>query len=354
MPAPVHQLVHTLSYGDAISGEVLALQRCLRESGHESEIYCIHTHPKYVGQTRLFSELPQDFSGQVILHYSLGSPLNALYRTLGKARRALIHHNLTPARWFKTVNPRVARDIEHGMAELPELCRLSDLLIADSEYNAQELQEFASKTRVLELPLDPQKWNIPRNEGLFQLVKQEGGVHLLHVGRLAPNKCIEDIIKIFYFYHCRLNPQSRLWLVGIDTDTELYSFALKRMVSDLSLDGRVNFTGCLADSEVKALYEACDVYLCMSEHEGFCMPLVEAMSFQLPIIAYASTAIPKTLADGGVLVSQKRHGEIAALAEELRLDQPLKQRLREAAKKRTSSLTYGKFCKEVREIFSDS
>jgi len=350
----VHQLVHTLSYGDAISGEVMSLQYCFREMGFESEIYAINVHPSYKGQARKYTELDLSYAGRVILHYSIGSPLNRMYEDLSGAHRTLIYHNLTPPEWFKGINPRIVREIEAGVAELPQLCRISNSLIADSTFNLGELKKLGFSGEVLELPVDTRKWKEDRNGGIYSLVKSEPGVHVLHVGRLAPNKCIEDIIKSFYFLHHHINKQSRLWLVGIDIDTELYAYSLKRLVQELRLEQAVNFVGCLADSEVRALYEACSVYLCMSEHEGYCLPLIEAMHFGLPVISYASSAVPETMSDGGILLNEKRHAEIAELINYIEEDQDFRNRLVQAGRDRVKNLSFESFASNVKRIFCDN
>lgn len=349
--AAVHQLVHTLSYGDAISGEVFALQRCLRKEGREAEIYAINIHPKYKNLAKDYRELSVDFPGEAVLHYSLGSPLNGFFHKLERARRTLIYHNLTPPDWFAGVNPRIVADIRRGMRELPDLCALCARLIADSGFNAEELRELGFDAEVLELPLDPERWNVAANSGIAHLIAAEPSVHLLHVGRFAPNKCIEDIIKIFYFFHHHVKRESRLWLVGIDIDTELYSFSLKRLAYELRVDHAVNFVGCLADAELKALYQGASIYLCMSEHEGFCLPLVEAMHFGVPVIAYAAAAVPDTLSSGGVLVLAKRHAEIAELIGRVSSDERLRTALIQAGRSRAADLSFARFARRVGEIW---
>jgi glycosyltransferase involved in cell wall biosynthesis len=354
MSRQLHQLVHTLSYGDAISGEVLALQRCAQELGFESEIFAIHVHPKLKGMARDYKELPTSFGGVLVLHYSLGSPLNELYLGMERASRTLIYHNLTPAKWFAGVNPRIVADIEQGLRELPELCRHSALILADSSFNAGEIKELGFAAQVLELPIDPHRWQVETNPGIASLVKSEGGLHLLHVGRLAPNKCIEDIIRTFHYIHHYICKHSRLWLVGIDIDTELYSFSLKRLAYDLGVDQAINFAGCMADSEVKALYENASVYMCMSEHEGFCLPVVEAMHFGLPVLAYSSSALPETVGSGGVLVSEKRHSQLAELVYEMYSNTALRDKLVSAGREQVKALSYGHFAIRVNELFGKS
>lgn len=348
----VHQLVHTLSYGDAISGEAIALQRCLHDLGCKSEIFAINTHPKYKKAAKDFRDFPDSFSGEVVLHYSLGSPLNDVYAALNSASRTLIYHNLTPAHWFRSVNPRIVADIERGRTELPSLCRLSDRLIADSAFNAGELRSLGFTAMVLELPIDTQKWSVPANQGFLEMLRGDPSLHVLHVGRFAPNKCIEDIIRSFYFLQKYVHRASKLWLVGIDIDTEIYSFGLKRLAQQLGIDEHVRFIGQRDDGELKALYQSAHVYLCMSEHEGFCLPVIEAMHFSLPVIAYSSSALPQTVGSGGILIHEKKHAEVAELMLRVYSDTSLRQRLIEAGRTRSQALSTQNFATHVRELFA--
>lgn len=347
----IHQLVHTLSYGDAISTEVLALNRVLRDAGVASEIYTINTHPHYKDQTKHFSQFPKSSKGKVILHYSLGSPLNDLYKELSSWERSLIYHNLTPARWFKAVNARVYNDIAQGMKELPELLRISNLIIADSEFNASELSPYGVSSTVLGLPVDPARWSEPANQGITSLVQNDPRLHVLHVGRIAPNKCIEDIIKAFYFLHHHIERECKLWLVGIDHDTELYSFGLKRLAQELHLTDSIEFVGRLSDSEVRALYETCSVYVCMSEHEGFCLPLIEAMHFGIPVVAWKGSAVAETLGNSSLMISDKNPAAVAELLYLAAKDPSLRSSLIEAGKRRVEDFSFSTFAQQVRELF---
>ena len=355
-----YQLVHTLSYGDAISTEVLTLDRSFRDHGHDSWILALNIHPIYreaafqdrvVRLSDFVAKHGAQLKGELLLHYSLGSPLNQFYQEQSSARRTLIYHNLTPPRWFKGINPRVERDIEQGMLELPVLCGLSDLLLADSSWNQRELADLGFKAETLRLPLDPERWSMARNEEIYALVKQQPGVQLFHAGRLAPNKCIEDIIKVFYYLLHHYDDRSRLRLVGIDTDTELYSFGLKQLCNELSVAKAVEFCGHLADCDVRALYESSTAYLCMSEHEGFCLPVLEAMFFGLPVAAFSGTALTETVGAGGVLFTEKRHSEIAELLINIKEDQQLREHLIAAGKKQVAQHSLERFNSQVKKIF---
>ena len=347
----IHQLVHTLSYGDAISGEVFAFQRALRKEGHKSEIYAIHEHPKLKGQSKPYKRLSEDGADKVLLHYSLGSPLNELYRNL-KAEKWLIHHNVTPVKWYEHVNPIVAKNIHTGMDELPGLLAISDKIIACSEFNAGELEALGFPAEVLNLPVDPVRWEEESNPGIAAQVQADDSLHVVHVGRMAPNKCIEDVIKAFYFLNEKLEVKSKLWLVGIEIDTEIYSFGLRRLVNFLGLRDKVKFVGCFADSELRALYENASVYLCMSEHEGFCMPVVEAMHFGLPVIAYSACAIPDTIGDGGVLIQDKDPLKVASLIAEIDQNTAMRNKLIAAGKKRVKEMSLENFENNLKQILA--
>ncbi len=355
----VIQFVHTLNYGDAISGEAIFIHQMIKERGGESAIYALGAHEKVRQHFRPIAALAQDLTAQpvgpddlVILHYSIASPFNEFFRNLTQCRRAVIYHNLTPPKWFRGYNTRVEEDLVQGIHELRDICLVADIVIADSGYNAGELVEAGiGSVEVLPLMLDTSKWSEAANPGIAATLRGTPGVNLLHVGRLAPNKCIEDIIKAFYFFHHKINKESRLYLVGIDIDTELYSLELRRLTSRLGLKQAVEFVGSVADSELRAFYENCDAYLCMSEHEGFCLPLAEAMYFGCPVIAFASTAIPETLGDGGILVGEKAYAHLAELIQLLVSDEKLRNSVIESGKQRARTFSPEAFTKQFDELF---
>lgn len=332
----IHQFVHTLTYGDAISNEAISIARLLRSIGIESSIYSVHAHEKVKSEVRKWNFFQEDLEEckakkeqiAVLLHYSIGSPLNDLYLEESGFKKALIYHNLTPETWFLGYNPRVVADLRKGRKELPEILKSVDIALADSEFNKKELLEFGCKNaEVLPLLIDEKKWSIARNDGIYDVLKSKRGVNILHVGRFAPNKCLHDIIKAFYFYHHKIKENSKLWLIGSDTDTEIYSFELRMLISELRLKNAVEIVGTVADSELKAFYQAADVYLCMSEHEGFCVPIIEAMHFGLPVIAFNSSAISDTVSTGGILFNEKKFAEIAELINLMLTDSNLKSNL---------------------------
>lgn len=352
-PRTIHQLVHTLSYGDAISTEVLSLDRAWRELGATSEIVSLHTHPRYAGRTKDLAWAHTQSPDTLVLHYSLGSPLNDLYRTSSARERVLIYHNITPPEWFRAVNPRVRRDIEAGIRDLEALCRLSDRIIADSSYNAEEIASFGLSAEVLPLPIDPARWDVPVNEGFAAMQRADSRPHLLHIGRIVPNKRLEDLIKILFVLHTAFNKKAVLWFAGIDTDSELYAFSLKRMAREFCLEDFVRFTGGVTDEEVRALYEGSSLYLCMSEHEGYCYPVLEAMHFGLPVIAFDAGALSTTVGEGGIIVGSKDYGMIASLIVEVLDNQALRSSMIASGRTRVAEASFERFRADVAALFFD-
>lgn len=372
----IYQLLHTLNYGDAISTEAVTISRLLDEGLNKNGgIYSLHAHQKMRSMFNHYSKLEAEIESIkssspskpiVILHYSIGSPLNQLFVNLKGVKKVIIYHNLTPDHFFKNYNYRVYSDLVQGREELVDLFKSADKIIADSTYNANELRQIGFENiTVLPIPLDRTKWEIEANAGIEGILKNniefetssvkiqptEKPVHLLHVGRIAPNKKIEDIIKTFYFYYHKINPNSRLWLIGHDIDTEIYSLELRRYVSDLMLGGAVSFVGSVADSELKSFYQNCSAYICTSEHEGFCVPLIEAMYFSLPIIAYDSTAIGETLGEAGILLNDKKPELVAEVVDALINDKALQDKLKEKSTEQLNKFSEERFVQNLKEIF---
>lgn len=351
----IDQFVHTLQYGDAISGEALTLMRLLREEGFESDIYSLHTHEKLTGIPKSITSFKEATKEEgightILLHYSIASPLNEVFHNLSNANKVLIYHNLTPTKWYSSYNARVTKDLIKGREELPELLALSDLVLADSQFNATEVEELgAKKVKVLPLVIDPHRWQESPNPGILSALKDHGGKNILHVGRFAPNKCIEDIIKGFYFYHHKFEKKSKLWLIGSDTDTELYSFELKKLAQELRLKEVVEFVGTVSDGELRAFYEGADAYICMSEHEGFCVPLIEALFYKIPVIAFSSSAIPETLGNGGVLLEEKDPLLLASILDTLVKDKTLREVLIKNGLAQLDRFTISRFKKNLND-----
>jgi len=319
----VHQLLAALSYGDAISNEALAIQGHLRVAGYESEIFAEKVHPRMAHLARPLWEYGGESSPSTVclFHFSIGSAAGRL-AFHSPDRLVAIYHNITPASFFLGFHPHLAGLCHHGRRELAAFAPRTDLALGDSEYNRLELDAAGfRRTGVLPIVLDLELYDRPPSPVVRRLYDDER-TNVLFVGRIIPNKKIEDLVRVFAAYQRWVEPRSRLLLVGDHRGFERYFDRLRELVSELRLD-EVVFTGQVDDDELYAYYQAADVFLCLSEHEGFCVPLQEAMHFGVPVVAYDAGAVRETLHGGGVLLREKRPEEVAELLGRLRTDEGL-------------------------------
>jgi glycosyltransferase involved in cell wall biosynthesis len=308
----VDQLVPAFHRGDAIGDEAWELRSFFRAEGHQSEIYCLSRDRGLEGESKLFSEFPAPSASDVtILHFALPSPLSGALAGL-PSKKAIIYHNITPAEFFEDVNPEFARIARVGREELAALAAATDLSLADSEYNRRELAALGFRnTAVFPLFVDFAKYTIPENALLRDLYRDDR-TNILFVGRIAPNKKIENLIKTVFYYKKYISPLVRLIVVGKTNTFPTYYAAVSRMADEFYLKpGELRFIGHVPDEEMFALYRASDVFLSLSEHEGFCLPLVESMMFDLPIVALGAAAVPYTLGEAGLLLREFRPDKTA-------------------------------------------
>jgi glycosyltransferase involved in cell wall biosynthesis len=264
----------------------------------------------------------------LIYHYGLYSS-NVRYFQTARGRRILIYHNITPARFFRGWDREQELLCDVGRRTLPSLANC-DLALGDSDFNRRELVEVGipeEKTGVLPIFLNQARFEaLPVDHDLFRRLRRTDTVNFLTVGRVVPNKAIDDVIRIFSLYHRAINPRSRLYVVG-SRYLPAYDAALDALVAGLGLCDAVAFTGRVSDAELKTYYEAADLYLNASYHEGFCVPMLESMYFGVPILARKAGAIPETLGDTGVLFNRLGYEEVAEMAHLLVTDQSLQARV---------------------------
>ncbi len=316
----VHQVLATLGYGDAIGHEVLGIQRALRAAGFQSDIFVETVDPRLESLTRDYRELVDASAPENLLlhHFSIGSKASRTAYAVPD-RMALIYHNITPPAYFAAVHRTLARQCFRGRRELHAYIDRCELALGDSEFNRQDLESLGfPRTGVLPVVPDlshldaPADWFVARQF-------DDDWTNLLFVGRVIGNKKIEDLIGIFHAYQSTFNPRSRLLIVGVFSVFERYFAALTHMAGELGL-ANVHFVGHVSDAELIAYYEVADLFLCASEHEGFCVPLVEAFYKQVPVVAYAATAVPSTMDGAGILYHDKRPGHVAAIIDAILSD----------------------------------
>jgi L-malate glycosyltransferase len=321
----VHQVLAALSYGDAIGNEALAIQKHLRAAGFESDIFAERVHPRMASLVRPLWEYASVSAPETVclFHFSIGSAAGRLVYH-APDRLVSIYHNITPAHWFLGFHPHLAGLCHHGRRELEAFAPRTELALGDSEFNRQELEQAGyARTGVLPIVLDWSVYDRPPSPVVRRLY-QDGRTNILFVGRIIPNKRIDDLIRVFAVYQRYVDARSRLLLVGDHRGHERYHDGLQDMVRRFDLD-EVVLAGHVDDDDLLAYYSVADLFLCLSEHEGFCVPLVEAMNAGLPVMAYEAGAVRETLRGGGMLLKEKGPEVVAELAGDLVADGPLRR-----------------------------
>jgi glycosyltransferase involved in cell wall biosynthesis len=320
----IHQILPTISPGDAIGNEVLLIREILRGWGYKSEIFAQNIHESIdCANFYLEHEKRSSKNNVLIYHFSIGSEVSK-YVMKAPDRKVLIYHNITPPHFFYNINDNLAMALGAGRKELKLLADKIDAALGVSEYNRLELVEMGYRdTEVLPLIIDLSKYD-KYNKGIISKY-DDSWTNILFVGRIAPNKKQEDLIKCFYYYKA-INPRSRLFLVGGFNGCEVYYDYLQNLIKNLGIND-IHFTGMVDFADLISYYMLADVFLCMSEHEGFSVPLIESMHFGIPIIAYNSTAVPYTMGGAGILVNRKCYPEIAEMINLVVTDEKLRERI---------------------------
>ena len=287
--------------GDAIGDSARRVRALLREAGHQSELYALTMDDALRDDVRPFADPAATRGDLTIFHYALPSPMTDAFGRLPHGR-VLQYHNVTPASFFAPYDPEMFRLAVLGRRELGTLAGRVDLALGDSEYNRRELEALGfRRTGVLPIAVDTARLTgAPRVPALEHLL-DDGLVNFLFVGRIAPNKRIEDHLKLAEHYKRYVDAYYRFIFVGRYDGVPRYYAMVRALLAEYRMLGeRFIFTGPVPDAELAAYYRAASVYVSLSEHEGFCVPLVEAMAMDVPVLAFAAGAVPDTLGGAGV------------------------------------------------------
>ena len=320
----IDQWVPALHHGDAIGDSARLMRDAFRRWGHRADVYALELDADLQGDGLPWPPPAATAADTVILHYALPSPLTGALAS-HPGRRVLIHHNITPPEFFAEWDPEMARICALGRSELAGLRDVVQLGLGDSEYNRRELEEagFAA-TGVLPIFLDFDRYREPPDP-VFARMLGDGRKNVLFVGRVAPNKRHDQIIRLAACWKRFISPDLRLVLVGKSPRTPGYANALRSLLYELGFtSAEVLFTGHVTHAELLACYASAHVFVSMSEHEGFGVPLVEAMLMDVPILARRCTAVPHTLGDAGVQFVDAPLDELAEVAHRLATDRVLR------------------------------
>jgi glycosyltransferase involved in cell wall biosynthesis len=302
----INQWVPAAHSGDAIGDSARRVRDLLRALGHQSEIYALTIDDAVREEVRPFADQGSARGDVTIFHYALPSPMTEAFAALDGGR-VLQYHNVTPAAYFAPYDPALFRLATLGRQQLATLVGRVELALGDSEYNRRELELLGfGRTGVFPIAVDTGRITRPVRRPALEEVLDDGLVNFLFVGRIAPNKKIEDHLRMAEVYKRYVDAYYRFIFVGrFDVVPRYYSMLRALMAEYRLLNDRFVFTGPVPDEELAIYYRHAAVYISLSEHEGFCVPLVEAMAAEVPVLAYAAAAVPDTLGGAGVQFAPK-------------------------------------------------
>jgi glycosyltransferase involved in cell wall biosynthesis len=333
---PIHQLLPHLLYGDAISNQAIWIKEELQAAGFQTQIFCLGIDPKLSNLASLWDAALLSADDSLIYHHSIGSEITAA-AVAHTGARCLIYHNITPHKLLEPYLPSHARLCFEGRMDLPSLASAFQHSAGDSRFNASELTEAGfANPRVLPICVNPAKWMMPPDPSLMRRLS-DGRTNVLFVGRISPHKKQEDLIYAFSKLR-EMDHTARLILVGAPlTTNDLYFACLKQFSDELGITDSVEFAGRVSDPELAAYYRCAHLFWSMSEHEGFCVPLIEAMWFDVPVYAFSGSAVTETLGSSGVLFSSKDDMMILATqALDLARNAPIRRKVIDSQRRRRS------------------
>jgi len=349
----IDQVIPTLASRDAIGRHTLQLRSLLREMGFASDIYYANASADVLAEGRHLEKLGDvDPAGRWLLYQlSIGSPAAAAFAARPEPK-LIDYHNITPVELIDRWEPEVGNELRLGRTQMKALAAQTTLAMADSQYNESELKAAGyRRTVVAPLLIDLEDFEGPADKALSARLlseRQRGGHDLLFVGKVAPHKAQHDLVKALALYRKLYDPRARLRLVGGRVGEE-YPWALARFADSLGVKDGLDIAGSVSHAELVAYYRSADVFVCLSDHEGFCVPLVEAMVHRLPIVAYGAAAVPDTVGDAGLLLDTKEPLRVAVAIDKVMNDSNLRAALTAAAAERLSVLSL----EQSRERFSE-
>ncbi len=330
----VEQFLPAFHYGDAIGNSTLSLHQFLLSKGIESHIISLTIDESMKDKATPFKNYKENPNSLKILHFAIPSELTNFFLKI-KGKKIMIYHNITPPHFFTNFSDNLARFTHEGRKHLEQLNNCFNLSIADSTYNANELTELNYKNvTVSPLMINLSDYDTPHNKGFYNLLKDDRK-NIIFVGRISPNKKIEDLIKILFFYKKYLSPSIRLIIAGNTQTLPKYFYSVRDLASRFHLTSEdIVFTGHIPFDELLSVYQLGDVFLSMSEHEGFCLPLIESCYFRVPVVAFDAGAVSETLGGSGIVFKEKKIDATAGLVEKVLNDETLRKQLKTLQAKR--------------------
>jgi len=302
----IHQWVPAAHKADAIGDSARKVRAMLREMGHESELFALTIDDDLRGDVLPFADAAASGGDVTIFHFALPSPMTEAFARL-KGAKVLQYHNITPAAFFAPYDTGLFRLAALGRQELATLAGRVELALGDSDFNRQELESLGfNRTGVMPIAVNTQRITAAPPRPALERILRDGLINILFVGRIVPNKKIEDHIRLAEMYKRYIDSYYRFIFVGRYDGLPRYYAQIRALIEQYEmLPDRFWFTGPVPDDDLAAFYRWSDAYVSLSEHEGFCVPLVEAMAADVPVVAYAAGAVPETLGGAGLLFAPK-------------------------------------------------
>ena len=337
------QMLPTMSFGDAVSNDAAAIRQMIREMGYETEIYAENIDERLPeGSVKpMLTMRGLTEVDLLIYHGSTGDPMNLWLPSIS-GRKIMRYHNITPPEFFKEYSEEATERSESGLREMKMISHTFPYGISDSDFNRQGMRKlgFRCPIDVCPIVIPFEDYEKEPDTEVLQKYQGDGYVNLLFVGRITPNKRQENVIRAFAEYHREYEAKSRLFLVGSAKGMEGYLARLQKYVKALGIEESVIFPGQISFRAILAYYRIADVFLCMSEHEGFCVPIVEAMYFDKPIIALRAAAVPETLGNAGLLLDDSDPMVAAAAVNRIVKDKDLQEILKNERRKQLKKYRY--------------
>jgi len=333
----IHHFVPVLHRGDAVGRHTLRLRDASRARGFHSEIYVDTVDPETAAETApVLSYAGAAEKGDVVVYQFATASAMAPWLAGRSETLVVNYHNITPPELMTPWDNHLALGQLRAQGDLRLLAPRTALAVADSAYNQAHLAQAGFATTAVIPPsaaLDP---TVTTATGRAE-PPGHCGARWLAVGRVSPNKAIESTIAALAVARAHGDPAATLQVIGKPA-TDSYVAALHRYVAEMGLADAVTFAGHASDATVASAYAAADVLVVTSEHEGFCVPVVEAMSAGLPVVAFDQGAVPEVLGGAGALVFDKDPYALAAAIADLLADAPRRVALREAGRRRLAEL----------------
>lgn len=354
-PQHIHQLVHSFVDHDAISSHVRHTQRVIREMGLESNVYATEWRGKR-SHASAYQEMPAAAPDDIVLYHLSTASGIANYLHARPEQLGIVYHNSTPFEYLEAWEPSVAPELKITREQLGDLAPRTKWGIGVSQYNADEMEGYGFEHRkvapILFDAADFDREIDQKTDDMLSQVRAGGGNNWLFVGRVTPHKCQHEIVKALWVHRNVYGADSRLHIVG-GLSSHRYWSVLNQYIEVLGLADVVDVTMGVDNATLGAYYKNADVFVCLSEHEGFGVPLLEAMHAGAPVVAYDAAAVGETLGSGGLLLDDKSPAVVAAAIDRVLNDDALNKSLRAAGGRRLADFSLAAAEAQWRALFEE-